>query len=202
MAFLAAYKDAFATIGGILAIAVFAFGVYQFSRAERWKRNEFIAKSAKEMHDDPACHRAMMMLDWAGRKINLGTKEQPLWCDYKYSLLISALRTKDLSFTEHESAIRDIFDQFFYVVSHFERAIQNGLVSQRSVYPYFAYWIEVLRGERHMPEEVVAQISDYIDVYGYVDVRKFLARPWPEAITRDRSLAISCGVVDSKARAV
>jgi hypothetical protein len=203
MDFLVKYKDAFTSIGTIIALAIFAFGLYQFWRSERWKKNEFIAKAFRDMADDLACQRAMLMLDWDEREINFGSHEEPKKQKYKRAMLIDALRTRNLNLTELEMDIRDTFDRFFYFISLFERALQNRLISEQSVYPYLAYWIALLQGNRLLLEnnekdkeenkKVVDQIRHYVETYHFVDVQKLLDRRWPKS----NMPAPSCGTVES-----
>jgi hypothetical protein len=177
--FFTDYKDTFTIIGAVIASAIFIVGLFQFWRSERWKKNEFIAKSFRDMIDDPACQRAMSMLDWDGREINFWSHDrvQSQYCNYK--LVVSALRTDDLNFPEVEMNIRDTFDRFFSFISLFESALKNRLIDKKSVHAYFSYWIQLLRGERHLPANLVTQIAVYIENYGFADVRKFLDRKWP-----------------------
>lgn len=53
------------------AIAAFSFAVFQYRRAEKWKRIEFIAKEIKEFESDPVIQNALLMIDWGARRINL-----------------------------------------------------------------------------------------------------------------------------------
>jgi hypothetical protein len=58
-----------ANLAPIGAVIVFAIGLCQYSRAERWKRTEFVAKLFKEFSDDPNCEVAMCLLAGEKRKI-------------------------------------------------------------------------------------------------------------------------------------
>jgi hypothetical protein len=179
--FLKDNKDAISSAGTIFAVAVFAFAFFQYRRAESWKKSEFIAKLYKEFVDDPECQRAMWMMDWEEtRQINFGSEDKPLIETCTPEKLASALRKHDeIRFTEVEVKIRDTFDRFFMYVEQFERAMQNKLVQQNQVYPYFAYWIELLGGKRHLSDHVRNSILTYLHLYGFNDVQRFLAR-WPK----------------------
>jgi hypothetical protein len=80
--------------------------------------------------------------------------------------------------------IRDTFDRFFSYLEQFERAIRNRVVDEQDVYPYFAYWFEMLGGERHLPQYVSDCVLEYIGNYGFPDVVRFLHRSWPKTGTR------------------
>jgi hypothetical protein len=172
------YKDAFTSIGVIVTIGIFGLGLSQYWRAETWKQSEFIAKLYKEFSDDADCQRAMWMLDWHSRPIEFGTDAAPNTLDYLDTMLPSALRSHGdfVRFSTDEMKIRDTFDVFFGYIEQFERALQNKLVRAEQVYPYFAYWIDMLAGKRHMKPEVRKCVLEYIDGYGFRDVRRFLDR--------------------------
>lgn len=122
--FFSQNKDAFSSFGTIVALAIFAFAVFQYRRAEIWKKSEFIAKLYKDFVDDASCQRAMWMLDWDYRPINFGSEEKPDVQEYSWDLLVTALRKHDATeFTDTEMRIRDIFDRFFLYLEQFERAI-------------------------------------------------------------------------------
>ena len=179
--FLSYKKDAFSSLGTIIALALFAFAFHQYRRGENWKKSEFIAKLYKDFADDSVCQRAMWMLDWSRRSINFGTEACPIEEDYTWGILYLALRKHDENtrFTELEMRIRDTFDRFFMYIEQFERAMQNKLVKPKQVYPYFAYWIDLLRCKRHLKEPYCGRVLQYIDEYGYKDVKLFMAR-WPK----------------------
>jgi hypothetical protein len=181
LAFLKTNKEAISSAGTILALLVFAFAVFQYRRGESWKKSEFIAKLYKDFIDDADCQRAMWMLDWSIRSINFGSEECPRVEKCTEEILITALRKHDAHtrFTELEMKIRDTFDRFFLYIEQFERAMQNKLVGEKQVYPYFAYWIDLLSGRRHLSSAVRARVLSYIREYGYTDVERFLAR-WPK----------------------
>lgn len=177
LAFLTSNKDAISSVGTILALFVFAFAVFQYRRGESWKKSEFIAKLYKDFVDDMDCQRAMWMMDWGSRRINFGSEDKPRVETCTPQILMGALRKHDeKGFTEVEMEIRDTFDRFFMYIEQFERAMQNKLVGEKQVYPYFAYWIELLSGKRHLSDPVRKRILEYIDNYGYKDVRRFLDR--------------------------
>jgi hypothetical protein len=177
LAFLKDNKDALSSLGTIGGLIIFAFAVYQYRRGETWKKSEFIAKLYKDFLDDAHCQRAMWMLDWNERPINFGTEEKPFVDECTSDILVRALRYHDAqNFTDLEIRIRDTFDRFFSYVEQFERALQNRLVQEEQVFPYFEYWIELLAGKRHMDEPVRVRVWEYVDAYGFKDVRRFVRR--------------------------
>ena len=162
-----------ATLGGAI---VFAFALLQYHRAENWKRTEFLAKMYKEFADDLMCQRTMCMLDWSPLSLDLGAPGSAHIVKYSYDLLSEVLRAhKDNDhFKKEEVVIRDTFDRFFMYIEQFERAMQNRVVREKHVYPYFRYWVELLNGKRHFTKSET--VKEYLETYGFEDVVRFLDR--------------------------
>ena len=174
----------FAPIG---AVIVFAIGLCQYSRAERWKRTEFVAKLFKEFSDDPNCDVAMSLLAGDKRKIfyEAGGKWESY--DYDYDVLCVALAdpAKEKQLEPYQLHIRESLDQFFVYIEQFDRAIKNRLVSRTDVYPYFGYWIGLLKGDntikKKMREDARQAVIDYMNRQEFDDAENFfLKRKWDE----------------------
>ena len=56
-------------LGGTFIAAVLA--LQSFKRNEKWKKAEFLAKEMKEYFDDPKVQKALQMIDWGRRRIQL-----------------------------------------------------------------------------------------------------------------------------------
>jgi hypothetical protein len=178
--FLTENKDAFTSVGAIIGLAIFAFGAYQYWRAERWKRTEFLAKLYSEFLSDPWANRAMWMLDGDTRRIYFeeGDKHKLYKVDWK--AVCNGLREYDSTreFTSLDLHIRDSFDAFFTYIVQFELAIKNGLVKKADVRPYLAYWSELLNVEAKEVESEKLRncVIKYIDDVGFSAVEEFLKR--------------------------
>src|ERR1700730_12711986 len=55
------------------AIGVFITGLWQYTKAQRWKRREFIATQVKQFEADKKIQLAMTMLDWNNRELYFPT---------------------------------------------------------------------------------------------------------------------------------
>lgn len=58
-------------VAGIVTLAGFFIGLRQYARAEKWKRTEFLAGEMRAFFADLEVRNALMMIDWAPRRINL-----------------------------------------------------------------------------------------------------------------------------------
>ena len=57
--------------GFIGAISAFTFAIFQYRKAEKWKRMQFVADEVRDLEADPVIANALLMIDWVVRKINL-----------------------------------------------------------------------------------------------------------------------------------
>jgi hypothetical protein len=166
----------------LAAVTVFAIALAQYVRAEAWKKTEFVAKLYKEFSDDEDCKHALWILVGDKRKIYYREGNDLVGYDYDYNVLLDAL-TRAVARKELNPAqlhIRDTLDRLFVYLEQFDRAIQRRLVSQDDVFPYFGYWVDLLKGEPDVspPKPVLDSILAYIDFAGFDDVQKFLERKW------------------------
>lgn len=159
----------------VTAIA-FATGIYQYWKAQRWRRAEFVAEEIRSMKADPHVRAAMLMLDWDGREIDLHPEQSThdkRWIVVTQDLLIGALRRhdRDPPFTADEARIRDILDAFLDYFERFNQFAEAGLVPALAFEPYLRYWCALIADRRR---SAVPALSDYIDFYGYHGVQRLL----------------------------
>jgi hypothetical protein len=60
--------EALTLLGAAIA---FVIGLLQYSRAQQWKRAEFLANEMKDLFGNVGCVNALTMIDWASREIPL-----------------------------------------------------------------------------------------------------------------------------------
>ena len=172
-----------ALLGVAAGLIAFANGLFQYARAQRWKRVEFVAKEVKEFESNPACKMAMQMLDWNVRPYELFPDQKPdkrvvLVADNDLASALVAPEKKPGGFSAKEARIRDIFDQFFDALERFEHFIESGLVTHGEFRPYLVYWIEIVGDKDNdaKPPEVRNSLWRYIDFYGYSGIQKLFRR--------------------------
>lgn len=65
------WKFGLSVIGLVGAAIAFVVGLSQYSRAQQWKRAEFLANEIKDLLADPKAVNALTMIDWGARRIKL-----------------------------------------------------------------------------------------------------------------------------------
>jgi len=188
------------TLGVAGAIVAFSFAVFQYGRAEKWKRTEFIAKEIKDFESDPLIQNALFLIDWGSRRINLFLFSDPthdqlvkITRDVQWKALLphplkkkfpeyqtftasdEEQQSKDYhkkTFTNKEAKIRDTYDALLTRLDRFATFIDSGLISARELKPFIIYWINAISDNNHQ-EDVAWRFTllAYINFYGYSGVK-------------------------------
>jgi len=170
-------------IGGfVITVLLFIKGVFEYTKAQKWKKAEFVSKEIKEFNADFNMKRAMVLLDWNENEIELknnelGSKNQLSFTD---ELIISSLQThkQKNEFEDEEVVIKSIFDAFFDRLILFDNYIETGLIQVKDIKPYLNYWVAILADPQNgrKSKEVRTQIWKYIDEYEYNQLRLFCTK--------------------------
>lgn len=161
----------------------FVLGLYQYVKAQRWKRVEFVAAEMKSFKENPATTGARIMLDWSVKTIPLyrfrGDDDEEL-VKVSYDVVSDALMVPPPGFDKRECAIREIFDEFLEFLERFEGFINVRVVGEEEFSPYLHYWTKLLSGnDKHAPEAtetVLPALWKFIGYYGLDKVLKFVER--------------------------
>jgi hypothetical protein len=165
-----------APIGSVI---VFVVAVWQYSRAERWKRIEFVGEAMRKMKLDQAVVNVTTMLDWANRDVRLFPERDDVttqWVMVSHANLARALRPADAAgFTPVEARVREHFDAFFDYLERFHQFVKAGLIPATVFRPLLQYWCDLIA---QPPEALRANgqsaVWTYLRTYGFVDARAFL----------------------------
>lgn len=176
-------NDWIAIFGVFAGMIAFFSGLYQYIKAQQWKKAEFVAKEIKEFEAEPQINIALQMLDWNSREYDLlrkssEAKKKVFITDESLCKALVPHTEKSSGFDPNQVIIRDIFDQLLDSFEKFEHFIQSGLVSHNDFKPYLFYWIEIIgnRDSGRKPEEFYTRLWAYIDFYGYNGVQSFIKR--------------------------
>jgi hypothetical protein len=171
-------------IGGFFIACITLWkGIYEYSKAQTWKKSEFVSKEIKEFQNDFDIKRAFILLDWNYNEIQL--KENEIdginKIEFDDALIFLAMVThkqEGYSSTEEIKVIKFVFDAFFDRLVLFNNYIKTGLIKVDDIKPYLIYWISILADYNNDRKEkkVRDQIWKYIDEYEYVGVRELCNR--------------------------
>ena len=164
-------------VGAITAFILFIIGYKRYKKDQDWKIHEFVAKEIKEFYSDPQNSKAMMMLDWQARNIELFPWEglpENRYSFVTYDILAGALvyhgNKPGGKFSREEAVIRDIFDHFLSDLDRFYQFIEAGLVNAGEFRPYLQYWINKISGG--LTPELRRSMKEFITMYEYAGVLK------------------------------
>ena len=171
-----------AKIGG--AGIAFSIGLWQYMRAQRWKRVEFVASEMKSFFNDDAAKAAMLMLDWSEKDIEIHRHRDSNDHSKKqvtHKIAASALDTNPgVHYDDVQSPIREIFDSFLVSLERFESFIEAGVVSKNDLNPYLHYWMKLLSGnDKNAPlvtKELLPQFWTFVAHFRYAKVTKLVSR--------------------------
>lgn len=164
-----------------LIIGVLGLGkaLVEYTKAQRWKKAEFLAKEVKDFYADKNVQRALLMLDWSIIDIPLFEIEQKQdgikTFLFKDDMFIQALKhhTETL-FTDEETVIRQTVDEFLVKLSMFQSYIDSKLAKPKDLEPYFSYWIKLI-GDKEVErksQEFFNQLWKFINYYDYNQIIK------------------------------
>ncbi|MCL1821219.1 MAG: hypothetical protein FWG22_00180, partial [Prolixibacteraceae bacterium] len=167
-------------------------GIYQYIKAQKWKKAEFVSKEIKEFYNDFDIKRAFTLLDWNSNELVLKENEldEKKKIHFTDDLIFSSLAlnenkgcdlagfNNDLTgFSKEEVVIRGIFDSLLGWLIMFNSYIETKLVTAEDLRPYLIYWIQILADadNNRKPEKVRKQIWKYIDA-NYGILREFCGK--------------------------
>ena len=167
-------------IGG--ALVVFIIGLWQYTRAQKWKRREFIAAQIKDFEADKDIQLVMIILDWTDRKLYFPSVSGGNSIEVRVDdqLLCSALLPHEAAsrYSADEVMIRDRIDRFLEMLVRLDNFVEARLINVAELRPYVGYWIRLISGNMpgwHTPE-VFVLLLNYIQRYGFDGAQRLITR--------------------------
>jgi hypothetical protein len=171
-------KDIVAVLGLFSALAGFAFGLYEYYIAQKWKKSEFASQLLEQLRNDESLIMCCRMLDWSGRTFavpqaysNILTEKT---FEHNWKVLAEAIKPQDKknNFTLLEMLYRDLFDHFFEYLESINHDISIGLITVDDV-GSIKYWLQQLA----VPQYVESNIFiDFLRYYNYNSVIELMGR--------------------------
>ena len=167
--------DIFKFLGLIGTLTALAVGLFQYRKAQQWKRAEWVAQEMKAFFDQPPVQNALYMIDWGKRRIPLFPLRENFedrYVEVTDDIIKDALLEHDQRsrpFSEVEEAIRDAFDCFLDGLEKFESYVGARLVKHSDLQPYLAYWCHNIATAKDGDPKVdrLVQLRKYMARYGY-----------------------------------
>lgn len=175
--------------GTFIAVVI---GVRSYLRTEQWKRAEFLAREMKEFFANERVQRALTLIDWGTRNVNLvdGDSAGDVLVTRRMqvrALLPHTLRKvasdpevfstnpkevdhpDDRRFSPAEAAIRDCYDAFLDGLEAFSSYVKTGLIETDDLRSYLQYWIEDIHAAKKDADDAAwsAALATYIAVYRF-----------------------------------
>lgn len=152
-----------------LALFGFAFGLYQFYNAQKWKRAEFAARQLERLSTDSVLSVATRVLDWRQRTLPLPaplrlTKGEESF-EHSWAALAEGVKSeKDRgTFPRQMEIYRDLFDALFSYFDEVNHYVEIKLVTTRQI-GSLRYWLVQVASPRFGRE---VNFAPFLRDYGY-----------------------------------
>jgi len=164
-------------LGVVIGSLTLAFGLFQYYKAQRWKRAEWVATQIKEFRLQGGVYIALRLIEWQERDLRiLPFDDKKNGVVHVTSVMIkTALDPENEGCDEVEVALRDAFNELIEGFERFENFVQSGLVSTRELKPYLEYYLEVL-ADKDSEKVWRATFWEYVNAYFSDNVPRFFRR--------------------------
>lgn len=160
----------FVGLGGLI------FGLYQYYRAERWKRSEFAAKQNEKLLTDPILILCLKFLGWSELRIPVPEEykvyTEEMYFEHDWQKLKAAMADKQEGLKREWWAImyRDYFDHLFKYFQKLNHFTSIGLFSSNDLHGVRYY----LRQIAHPPHLEESPFNDYLKRFNYNGVYELM----------------------------
>ncbi|HET7437458.1 MAG TPA: hypothetical protein VFN10_22330 [Thermoanaerobaculia bacterium] len=152
------------------ASVAFVVGLFQYRKAQRWKRAEWIAEEMQSFFSDARVLAALRMIDWGARRIELyPDREDPATRsvyvrDDELAKALENHEQRPTGFSEDEATIRDVFDHFLDRLERINSFVETHLVRIEDLRPYLRYWARHINAARE-GDPSVDRLYNYVDTW-------------------------------------
>jgi hypothetical protein len=168
--------------GTILGFGGLAFGLYQYYKAQKWKRAEFAAQQLEQLSTDAELELCCKLLDWALRRSPVPDKYAALTDEktfvHDWRIMCQAMlpeEDKDMDWDWQHMMYRDIFDKFFNYLERINHYIAIRLIAEKDV-ASLKYWLEQVSAPRFLPTEQKDLFMRFLNAYEYRGVLELMRR--------------------------
>ena len=176
-------KDILSVIGTVLGFGGLAFGLYQYYKAQKWKRAEFAAQQLEQLSADAELELCCKLLDWALRRSAVPDKYAALTDEktfvHDWRIMRQAMLPEEDSgeadWDWQHMMYRDIFDKFFNYFERINHYISIRLIAEKDV-ASLKYWLEQVSAPRFLPEDQKTLFMRFLKRYEYRGVLELMRR--------------------------
>lgn len=168
-------------LGG--AAMAFGIGLWQYRRAQQWKRAEWIAQEMKQLLEDPIVQAVFLMIDWGSRRVPLyptranETERNVFLRDADVARALMLHDDRPDGFSELETDIRFAFDRLLDGLERFDSYVATGLVTDSDLAAHLGYWArEICSASNTQTEERLVRLRQYMESYGFAGALGLLRR--------------------------
>jgi hypothetical protein len=174
-------KDVLSLAGSVMAVAGLAFGLYQYYKAQKWKRAEFAAQQLEQLSKDADLELCCKLLDWGVRMSAVPpqyaalTDEKVFVHDWRVmaEAMLPEEHADDVEWDWQHMMYRDIFDKLFTYLERINHYISIRLISPKDV-GSLKYWLEQVRNPRFLPQEQRGLFLRFLNRYDYKGVHALM----------------------------
>ena len=153
--------------------------LFEYTKAQKWKKAEFLAKEVKDFYADKSVQRALLMLDWNIIPIPLFDSEvksnNEKTFNFDDDIFENALKHhNETTFSDNETIVRKTMDEFLVKFSMFQNYIDSRLIKTSDLKPYFDYWIHLIGNSKldRKSKGKFQQLWKFINYYEYNQIIK------------------------------
>jgi hypothetical protein len=163
------------------AMIAFFVALHQYRKAQKWKRKEFMLAYYDKIFNNFNVKRGMVMLDWNRTEIPLQEKEiankNSFWFDdelFRSALRVHFEMSAEEGFSDQESIIRLVIDEFLEKVGSYYPLIKANLIKKEDIVGIndIMYWIDIIGNKNNLSKdsETRKQLWKYIVSYKFHNI--------------------------------
>jgi hypothetical protein len=184
-------SDLIAAISAACAIAVFAFGIWQYRSSENWKRSEFVAAQIKDFNSDKINQAVLTMMDYDPAHIELfpdKSRVEDRYEDVNFTTLVKSINEEDFSEDKAgrlEFQVRQYFEHFITSLARINYFVVSGAIEPEELCADFGYYVDLMTGDaREMKLKntgldiapFTEAIRAYLTRWQDIDITKFMKK--------------------------
>jgi len=131
--------------------------VYEYTKKLTWDKNIFLLERFEKFKSKETTKAMHLILD----------------------MLFESFETHDVkkTFTQDESVLRKMFDEYFDDLNEFRLLSETGIISEKNYRLYMKYWFQILNGEKLSKKQRLRdQIKKYMNYYGFEELYEFIGK--------------------------